>query len=56
MDKDIKGIIPYIKAKISELGLDVYSFYLFVLPLDNVENDSKSIMTTFFLGLHSRLI
>ena len=50
MDNDIKGIIPYIKEKISELGLDAYSFYLFVLPLDNVENDTKSIMTTSIGG------
>lgn len=50
MDADIQGIIPYIKSQISALGLDAYSFYLFVLPLDNVANDTKAIMTTSIGG------
>ena len=50
MDADIQAIIPYIKTKISELGLDAYSFYLFVLPLDNVMADTKTIMTTSIGG------
>lgn len=50
MDADIQAAIPYIKAKISELGLDDYSFYLFVLPLDNVAADAKEIMTTSIGG------
>lgn len=50
MDADIQAAIPYIKAKISELGLDDYSFYLFVLPLDNVAADTKEIMTTSIGG------
>lgn len=50
MDADIQAIIPYIKAKIAELGLDAYSFYLFVLPLDNVTSDTQTIMTTSIGG------
>ena len=50
MDADIQSQIPYIKSKINELGLDAYSFYLFVLPLDDVTKDTKQIMTNFIGG------
>lgn len=45
MDEDIQEIVPYIKEQIFALELDAYSFYLFVLPLDNVISDTKFIMT-----------
>jgi len=44
MDRDIIAQLPHIKEKIDKLGLKDYSFYLFVLPLDSVENDTTSIM------------
>lgn len=50
MDADIKSHISYIKTKINELGLNAYSFYLFVLPLDDVATDSKQIMTNSIGG------
>lgn len=50
MDADIQKIIPYIKSQISALGLNSYSFYLFVLPLEDVTNDTKAIMTTSIGG------
>lgn len=50
MDADIQKIIPYIESQISALGLNSYSFYLFVLPLDDVTNDTKAIMTTSIGG------
>lgn len=50
MDADIQSQIPYIKSKINELGLDAYSFYLFVLPLDDVAKDTKQIMTNSIGG------
>ena len=45
MDEDIKAYLPYIKRKIEELGLAAYSFYLFILPLDDVTKDAKKIMS-----------
>lgn len=50
MDTDIQGIIPYIESQIFAHGLSAYSFYLFVLPLDNVTNDTKAIMTASIGG------
>lgn len=44
MDADILAQLPHIKEKIEELGLKDHSFYLFVLPLDSVENDATKIM------------
>lgn len=44
MDTDILAQLPHIKEKIEELGLKDHSFYLFVLPLDSVENDATKIM------------
>lgn len=45
MNEDIKAYLPYIKRKIEELGLAAYSFYLFILPLDDVTKDAKKIMS-----------
>lgn len=50
MDADIQSHIAYIKTKIDELGLNSYSFYLFILPLDDVTEDSKQIMTNSIGG------
>lgn len=45
MDADILTQLSHIKEKIEELGLKDHSFYLFVLPLDSVENDASQIMS-----------
>ena len=44
MDMDIKYYAPYIKVKMYKLGLNNRSFYVYVLPFDNAEDDKKSIM------------
>lgn len=44
MDIDIQTYIPYIKKKIDEYCLNSHSFYLFVLPLDDVTTDTKEII------------
>lgn len=45
MDVDIKSNLPYILSEIKRLGLNAYSFYLFILPLDKVEADTKAILS-----------
>lgn len=45
MDADIKANLPYIISQIVTLGLNAYSFYFFILPLDKVEDDTKAIMS-----------
>lgn len=44
MDEDIKSAIPYIIDKISSMELGRFSFYFFVLPLNNANTDPNSIM------------
>jgi len=44
MDSDIKNIAPYIESKIAELGLNNYSFYIYILPLNNASDDQEIIM------------
>ena len=50
MDVDIQNTIPYIRQKINDLGLSAYSFYLFVLPLDNAETDAEKILKSSMNG------
>jgi hypothetical protein len=50
MDSDIKANISYLNSQIIALGLAAYSFYLFILPLDEVEDDTKKIMSMSFGG------
>lgn len=45
MDSDITSAIPYIINKINILGLSHHSFYLFILPLDKVEDDTRAIIS-----------
>lgn len=42
--KDITDVLPYIKAKITELNLQNHSFYLYFLPLNDAEKDKDDIM------------
>ena len=44
MDADIAYYAPYIRDKITALGLINRSFYVYVLPFDNAEEDKKAIM------------
>lgn len=44
MKTDIISVIPYIQSQIKSLGLDNYSFYFYVLPLINAEEDKNIIM------------
>lgn len=45
MDSDIKANLSYIISQITKHDLSTYSFYLFILPLDQVDNDTKAIMS-----------
>ena len=44
MQADISACVPYIQKKIDELKLSMHSFYIYVLPLDDVSKDRTSIM------------
>jgi len=44
MQADITACVPYIQNKINELKLGIHSFYIYVLPLDNVNTDRTTIM------------
>lgn len=44
MQVDISACVPYIQNKIAELDLAMHSFYVYVLPLDDVSTDSTNIM------------
>lgn len=44
MDADILYYAPKIRDRINKMGLQNRSFYIYVLPLDDAEEDKKSIM------------
>lgn len=44
MQDDIDSIAPYIESKIKSLKLDAYSFYIYILPLNNALIDKQEIM------------
>ena len=44
MQADISACVPYIQNKITEFKLSMHSFYIYVLPLDDVNKDRTSIM------------
>ena len=44
MQADISACVPYIQSKIDELKLSRHSFYIYVLPLDDVSTDRTTIM------------
>lgn len=50
IEMDIRSLIDDIKRKINELGMDSYSFYIYVLPLDEAEVDKKAIMQELLIG------
>lgn len=47
MEMDIAEAIPVIYSKIKEHGLQNYGFFIFVLPLTNVETDAEKIIREF---------
>lgn len=44
LNNDIKRISPYIQKKIEELELSNYSFYIYILPFNDVKVDKDLIM------------
>lgn len=44
MEKDIIDSLPYIEAKIKSFHLESHSFYFYVLPLNDADNDTQYIM------------
>lgn len=44
MDRDIRDYADEIAKKIKEHGLSTHSFYIYVLPLDDADDDKSSIM------------
>lgn len=44
MAQDAKILYPYILEKINTFGLSAHSFYFYLLPLDDAEEDKKEIM------------
>ena len=45
IDDDINAYLPFIKKRISELGLEGHSFYFYILPFDDAEIDKRRIMS-----------
>ena len=50
MERDIADAVPMIYAKIKEHGLQNYGFFVFVLPLTNVETDAEKVIRGFAGG------
>lgn len=44
LNNDIKRISPYMQKKIEELELSNYSFYIYILPFNDVKVDKELIM------------
>ena len=47
---DIKKIEPYICDKIRRYGFEGYSFYFYVLPFNDAEEEKKSIIEAVLKG------
>ena len=50
IEMDIRSVVDDIKQKINELGMNSYSFYIYVLPMDEAETDKKAIMQDLLIG------
>lgn len=50
MQADIKRYIPYILKKIRDLNLGMHSFYIYVLPFQDAEEDKKKVMEAVLEG------
>lgn len=50
IEMDIRSVVNDIREKISQLGMDDHSFYIYVLPFDEAEKDKKAIMKELLMG------
>ena len=50
MQADIKRYIPYILQKIRDYDLEAHSFYFYILPLNDAEEEKKAIMEAVLEG------
>lgn len=50
MKTDLLDSIVFMKETIDDLGLSDYSFYIYALPLFNVEKDESNIISNSFGG------
>jgi hypothetical protein len=50
METDIKAHMAYIKSKIDVAGMNAYSFYFYILPLNDADNDKRLIMDLLLGG------
>ena len=50
MQEDIRIHLGYILDKIKDNGLGMHSFYFYILPLNDAEEEKKSIMETILKG------
>ena len=50
IEMDIRSVIEEIREKISQLGMNDHSFYIYVLPFDEAEKDKKAIMDELLTG------
>lgn len=50
LEADIANQVTYITAKINSLGLQRYSFYIYVLPFNDADNDKTAIITDLIGG------
>lgn len=50
MQADIKHYIPHILQKIRDFGLEMHSFYIYVVPFNDAEQEKKSIMEAVLEG------
>lgn len=50
MVKDLKDNIPYIISKINQLGLESSSFYIYLIPFNDADNEKTIIMKNLVGG------
>lgn len=50
MEEDITNAVPFIYEKIKQHNLQNYSFFVFVLPLTDVNNDTSFVINKFSRG------
>lgn len=50
MDLDIKAHVAYIKEKIKETNLGMHSFYFYILPFNDADDEKKNIMNVLLEG------
>jgi len=50
MQQDIKAHVSYIASKIKAVKMEHYSFYVYILPLNDAAEDKREIMTSLLEG------